>query len=156
MTSAAIGDLISGGGDTEPGILVGLVIFFAGTALASGYLAKRKLLGSRSIIEDTAHKHETIVLELALKHDGRLTIAQIAALTPLSVDDAKTALQQLSLQGVAELEFDAQGDIFYAFGGLRSPKMESTYDAMKKTQRTQSEAEHTAPAERLETRIHGD
>ena len=120
MVSAAIGDLISGGGDTTPGILVGLIIFFTGTAVASGYFAKKQLQGAGPSREDTAHSHETMILQLAMKHGGQLNIAQIAALTPMSVDEAKTAMTQLSQQGVAEVEFNHEGEMFYVFGGLQN------------------------------------
>ena len=120
MISAAVGDLISGSGDTAPGILIGLMIFFTGTAVASGYFAKKQLSGDGPSEKDTAHSHETMILELAMKQGGRLNIAQIAALTPLSVNEAKEAIKVLSTQGVAEVNFNGEGEIFYAFEGLEN------------------------------------
>ena len=118
MVAMAIGDLVTGTPDTEPGVLVGLLIFFSGTALASAYLAKTQLTDDGATEKLEAHNHETIILKLAMQHNGRLNIAQIAALSPLSVNDAQVAIKTLTTQGVAELEFTADGEVFYLFAGL--------------------------------------
>ena len=67
FVSAAVGDLIVGSSDTEPGILVGLLIFFSGTALASGFLAKHNLWATSQDQQNEKHSHETIILELAMQ-----------------------------------------------------------------------------------------
>lgn len=118
MVAMAISDLVTGTPDTEPGVLVGLLIFFSGTALASAYMAKTQLTDGGRTEKLEAHHHETIILKLAMQHNGRLNIAQIAALSPLSVNDAQVAIKTLTTQGVAELEFTADGEVFYLFAGL--------------------------------------
>ena len=53
-----------------------------------------------------------------MKHGGQLNIAQVAALTPMSVEDAQRAMKRLQSQGVAEIEFTTEGEVFYQFAGL--------------------------------------
>ena len=64
---------------------------------------------------------EQTILELALASDGTLTIAEIAACSNLSVSDAKTEIEALTKAGVASVEFNDEGDVYYRFAGL-TPK----------------------------------
>ena len=117
MVAMAISDLVTGTPDTEPGVLVGLLIFFSGTALASAYMAKTQLTDGGRTEKLEAHHHETIILKLAMQHNGRLNIAQIAALF-LCQSTTLKSIKTLTTQGVAELEFTADGEVFYLFAGL--------------------------------------
>jgi len=121
FVSASVGDILSGASDTSTGVLVGLLIFFSGTAVMSGYLAKRALLPGAAEKKGTDHAHETAILKLAMERGGRLNIAQIATLTPLSVEEARAAVKTLSAQGVAEVEFSEGGEVYYRFAGLQDP-----------------------------------
>ncbi len=118
FVAAAIGDLAGGDTETSTGVLVGLLVFFGGTAFLGGYLARKKLFVSGDEAREALRGHEQTILELALAQGGRATVAGIAAKTDLTVAEAKAGLEALTRQGVAEVAFDADDDVYYQFPGL--------------------------------------
>ncbi len=118
FVAAAIVDLVGGESETPAGVLVGLLVFFSGTAAAGGYLARRKLFVSGDREREALRTHEQTILELALAEGGRATVAGVAAKTEMTVAEAKAGLEALAVQGVAEVSFDADDDIYYLFPGL--------------------------------------
>lgn len=63
---------------------------------------------------------ESMVLKLAAAGGGRVTIAEVAAQTPLSVDEATQAVATLSRRGMAEAIVIEGGVVVYEFKGLLS------------------------------------
>ena len=112
------GDVFDEDGFESPSVMVGFAVFFLGTAFGGAYLAKRKLFPGWTLIRKPKQSAEQIILELALGHNGRLTIGKIAAKTNLSVAEAKAEIESLCRQGVAEVSFGENGEVSYVFAGL--------------------------------------
>ena len=119
LLCAAGGGLISGGEDA-PGLMLGVMIFLGAIAWGSFKLSKRLFAPPRpeGYVPPVEMTHEQQILELAMRTDGTLTIAEIAARTPLTVADAKSGVEALTREGVASVEFDEKQDIYYRFPGL--------------------------------------
>jgi hypothetical protein len=117
FVAALLGDLFGGGTETSKGVLVGLLIFFAGVSAFGGHFARRVFSGASSRRQRELSREQRI-LRLAMAQQGTVTIAQIAVHTGLLVDDATEALEELVHKGVAEIDSDDDGDLFYRFPGL--------------------------------------
>ncbi|MCY1014941.1 hypothetical protein [Pyxidicoccus sp. MSG2] len=61
---------------------------------------------------------EKAVLACAQQHDGRVTIAEVAAESDLSFTEAKAALEELSRAGACTVDVTDQGAFIYEFIGL--------------------------------------
>jgi hypothetical protein len=61
---------------------------------------------------------ERAVLACAKQHDGRVTIAEVAAESDLSFTEAKAALEELSRAGACTVDVTDQGAFIYEFIGL--------------------------------------
>lgn len=57
-------------------------------------------------------------LRLARDLDGRLTVAELALETSLSIDEARALLEELTHDGVAELQLTDAGNNVYVFGAF--------------------------------------
>ena len=91
--------------------------------LGTGFLAF-KLLRTKGSPPET-RTHEQIILDLAVSSHGTLSIAEIAARSPLSVAEAKQGIESLTVQAVAFVEFNEQEDVFYRFPGLGQQQLNS-------------------------------
>jgi hypothetical protein len=143
----ALVEVASGGdGKTSPGVYAGLVIFFLGTGACGAFLiwramrdrsASRITLGSQPTSgparpgqtgagparpdgPDTAADRERRILQFAEAEKGRVTVAEVAAHCRLTVTQAKTDLDRLVLQQVAELQVTENGVLVYVFPGFLS------------------------------------
>ena len=114
---AAFSDLVTGDTETDTGILIGLLVFFIGIALASGYVAYSKLGADRKQ-KLSPEERERTLLQLAKQNKGILTIAQVATESELTIKESKEQLESLSLAGVCEVGFDEEGAVMYTFKGL--------------------------------------
>ena len=114
---AAVAELVGGSSETEPGIALGVAVFFLGLTLGCAWFAKR-MLGHGAAAAALAR--EQTVLELAQQHGGRVTIAEVAAETRLTVAEAQATLERLSRQGVAERHLTDDHATVFAFRGLMS------------------------------------
>ena len=110
---------MSSSGDS-PGLMIGLMIFFGGITWGSFKVSKSLFSAPKpeGYVPPVELSHEQQILELAMRTDGTLTIAEIAARTPLTVADAKAGVEALTREGVASVEFDEKQDIYYRFPGL--------------------------------------
>lgn len=117
---------IAGGahGKTPMSVLVGIAVFFGGTAAAGGYLARRmfRRAGRVAPVATSAEVAEKRVLALAAKLGGRTTVAEAAARCGLTVADSREVLERLASQGVAEILVADDGTIVYAISGLLTPE----------------------------------
>ena len=92
----------------------------------------QKLLGRQitDTIPNTAklneQEKEKAVLKIANEKNGRLTIAEVAMDTSLSLEESKTILEKMSADGVAELQITDGGSLVYVFTGLISEKEKAT------------------------------
>jgi uncharacterized protein YneF (UPF0154 family) len=117
---------IAGGGDgkTPVSVLVGIAVFFGGTLLAGGYLARRmfrRAVRAAPPATDT-EVAEKRVLALAAKLGGRTTVAEAAARCGLTVAESREVLERLVSQSVAELLVADDGTMVYAISGLLTPE----------------------------------
>ena len=118
FVAAAIGDLVGGEKETAPGVLVGLLLFFTGTAASGGYLAKRNLVGIATPEEGAERSEEHKILRLAAARGGALRVAEVALHSDLSVAECQEAFDRLMHQGVAVPDSDDDGHLLYRFPGL--------------------------------------
>ncbi|MFZ4615629.1 MAG: hypothetical protein ACOYM2_05420 [Rectinemataceae bacterium] len=61
---------------------------------------------------------EHLVLTTASSSGGKLTVAELALESGLSIDEAQESLDGLAAKGVAEIEVTAAGVTLYSFHGL--------------------------------------
>ena len=66
---------------------------------------------TRRTVEDS----EKIVLQLAKKRHGKLTVAEVAANSALTLEQAKETLDQLNIKGFNEMDVSDAGIIVYKF-----------------------------------------
>jgi hypothetical protein len=119
LVAMCISDLVTGGdGKTEPGVTIGLLVFFAGTTLLGLWFAYRMLRKPKR----SAFEIEQAILTLAAARGGRLTLAEVSTGCRLSVAEARAALQRLCGQGVADLRMTDTGVEVYAFAGFMDPE----------------------------------
>ena len=119
LTCAAAGDMLAGD-EESPGLMAGMMIFF-GVITWGSYKLSKSLFADPTNTGDkplAKKSHEQQILDLAIMSDGTLTIAEIAAHTPLSVAEAKAGIEALTKEGIASVEFDEKQDIYYRFPGL--------------------------------------
>jgi len=110
-----------GDGKTQVSVLVGILVFFTGTAAAGGYLSWRMFRGARRAVEAVAVGSalaEKRVLALAAELGGRTTVAEAAARCGLTMDESREVLDRLVTQSAAELLVAQDGTMVYAISGL--------------------------------------
>ena len=78
---------------------------------------ERGKLGSRSARRDQLRRQtvEAELLRLAAAHGGRLTVVEVVSELALSSDDAKAALDSLTMQEIADMAVTDSGTIVYTF-----------------------------------------
>ena len=138
-------DLITGGNpDTRPGVLAGLVIFFGGVTVSSGYAAWRMLTtkGLRARAPDVDRDAgvdialEARVLALAAQTHGRVTVAEIAVACAVPLEQAEATLDGLAQRGHANLLITDDGQQVYVLAGFLSDQEKSqAHDVMEEVER---------------------
>jgi hypothetical protein len=86
----------------------------AGAALITGRLGSRGRLSARR----EALRRQTLeaeLLRLARRHSGRLTLVEVVSELAVSADDAKEALDDLAVRGLADFEVTDSGVVVYVF-----------------------------------------
>lgn len=119
---AAIGDLASG--KEEPGLMIGLMVFFGGTAYG-GYRLTRHGFAKSGAPALAPGERDRRVLELASSAGGRLTVAEVALLPGFDVDSARATLDRLCQKDVAIHAVSDGGTLVYVFDGLLPGTKES-------------------------------
>ena len=136
LLAIAAVDLATGGDSETPRpTLVGLIVLFGvmtwwGLQIAWPELAPRplvrRLLARRAArqgpisgpVEPTAldaNDRERLVLILAEREQGRLTVLEVAGRCALTVDEAKALLDGLVLRQIAQLHVSEEGVLVYVF-----------------------------------------
>lgn len=69
---------------------------------------------------------QSLVLKTAKNNNGKLTIAEVAMDTSLSLDESKSILENMCSEGVAELQITDGGSLVYVFTGLLTDKEKDT------------------------------
>lgn len=114
---AAIYDLTDGQSRTSTGILLAMLLLFGGLTALGAWLAMRMLGHGKAA---AIRASEQLVLETARARGGRLTVAELAATTSLTVEQAHAALERLCRQRIAEIHYTDDLTPVYAFRGLLS------------------------------------
>jgi hypothetical protein len=124
FVATALVEIVGGGdGKTPASVMVGLAVFFGGTTVAGGYLARRMFRrAGRVAPATTAEVAEKRVLALAAKLGGRTTVAEAAGRCGLTVAESREVLERLVTQGAAEILVAGDGTMVYAISGLLTPE----------------------------------
>jgi hypothetical protein len=69
----------------------------------------------QAVAKRTVEDSEKIVLKLAKKRRGALTVAEVAANSALTLEQAKETLDQLNIKGFNEMDVSDAGIIVYKF-----------------------------------------
>ena len=84
-------------------------------AVAGGSLLSTALRTQRRQREEAI---EAEVLRVALSRDGRVTAAEVAMTTELSLEEAQGYLERLARSGTISVEVGANGMLIYSFGAM--------------------------------------
>ena len=149
MLTYFIGQATSGTSKNEPGINIGLIVFFGGMLAAGLYLTWRMLRAQTSSLGEArpgvgqaagdgrqgAHRtaappateaeRERRVLRLAEHEHGRVTIPEVAAHCTMTIEESKEELDRLVLLEVAEVQVTEAGVLVYVFPGFLSDQEKS-------------------------------
>lgn len=112
---AAISDLISNREPDKTGVVIGLLVFFGGLAAVGVFAAWRFM---RSAPAQPNFDLENRILQLADAKGCRLTVGMVALHCRVSIEESRTALERLALQGAANVEVENDGGIIYDFSDL--------------------------------------
>lgn len=110
---------------TERPVLIGLVIFFAGTAVAGGLLARSGFRQPPTSPRLTDFEREHRILDRAHALGGRVTVAEIAAECDLSLEDSKRLLDRFAVTGAATVLVTDDGIMVYDFPGFISKEQKA-------------------------------
>ncbi|MEM9558333.1 MAG: hypothetical protein AAGC60_29035 [Acidobacteriota bacterium] len=91
------------------------LVFGIGPLAAAGVLGRWTW---RRVGRHRRERLERMLLDLGAAHGGRITVQQVAQMTPLTLTEAKELLDDLHRAGTCRLEVDADGAIEYCFGIL--------------------------------------
>ena len=120
-----VGELIWGS-KTERSVLLGLGVFFCGTAAAGAVLARNCFRNPAAVPVPTELEREQQVLDRAKAAGGRVTVPEIAADCDLSLKDSKLLLDRFVLAGAAEMLVTDDGILVYRFAGFLSSEQKAT------------------------------
>jgi hypothetical protein len=119
----SVGDIAARTTGNPVGFNVGMALMFGGLALAGGLVAKRTLWPARA--RSARVERELKVLALVAAHQGRVTVADVAAGCQLGLADARAALDDMARHGVAEMVFTAEAVPVFVFPGLLSAEQKA-------------------------------
>jgi hypothetical protein len=125
---AAIGDLASG--KEEPGIMIGLMVFFGGTAYGGYRLLRHGFARAGATAALDPREREQRVLVLASSAKGRLTVAEVALLPGFDIDSARETLDRLCQKDVAVHAVSDGGAMVYVFDGLLPGEKETAQNPL--------------------------
>lgn len=127
FVATAFYDLFAGTAD-NPGVVIGLAVFFGIAALGGGIAT---YLGFRPTYKKSSDPKEIerTVLGIARDLKGEITIEELALHTPLSVSECKNLLEQMVSDGAAEIGLGPNEETMYVFRGfLVNGKRTRSYD----------------------------
>jgi hypothetical protein len=112
---AAFFDLVINRNAKEVGVLVGMIVLFGGLA-AAGIFGAWKFM--RSAPAAPNYDLENRILHLAAAKGCRLTVGLVALHCRVSIEESRTALERMALQGAANVQVEDDGGIVYDFSDL--------------------------------------
>ena len=102
---------------TEPGVLWGLLVFFSLATTGCIYVIIRTVRKSR---REDIENEERDLLKVIAERGGRITPAEIAAATNLTIAESEDKLRKLCRHGSGELQLTSDGRSVYVFFGFLS------------------------------------
>ncbi len=87
-------------------------------------IRKGELRDSKITLSD--QEKESMILKIAAAQNGKVTIAEIAKDTSLSLAESKAPLEKMNSSGVTEVQITDGGSLVYVFSGLLSPAEKDT------------------------------
>lgn len=102
-----------------------LLLFFIAAAVGGFILAKTHLRAAPAK-KLTEQEKEDLVLKLASSRNGRITRAELARDSALSLAESQKILEHMCEIGVAQLHVTDEGNLVYAFPGLISADEKAT------------------------------
>ena len=109
---AAIADLIGGKSDTEPGVLIGLAVFFSFLTIG-GF--RTGITNIRKKKRKAREEKERTLLKLIAQKNGQITPFEVASDTTFSIEEAKAALDLLCEKGAGYAKVTEDGTLMYLF-----------------------------------------
>ncbi len=112
----------------EPGVVIGLAVFFGVAALAGGVAT---YFGFRPAYDKSRDPKEIerTLLGVARDLNGEVTVEEFALHTPLTVSECKTFLEKMVSEGAAEIGLGRHEETLYVFRGfLVGGKRTRSYD----------------------------
>jgi hypothetical protein len=100
---------------------IAAMAIFTGTLAVGAYMVR---VSHRQRDE----KREKQILQLAADKSGRVTAEEVAMLSNLNVETSRKILDDLCLQGAAQLQVTAEGVMEYVFYGLTTPELSTKPD----------------------------
>jgi hypothetical protein len=124
IVAAGIADSIGGNPEQDlAGILLATVCMLTSGLFGSGmcWFGYRGIFGE----PEPAVDPEDQVLEVAKQNDGRVTAAEMAANSDLSLREADETLTGLAEQGLARMDVDNEGNNVFVFAGVGDSETQS-------------------------------
>ena len=90
-----------------------LTILFGILPIVYGIVLYKRV--KQAVTRRTVEDSEKVVLQLAKKRRGLLTVAEVAANSALTLEQAKETLDQLNIKGFNEMDVSDAGIIVYKF-----------------------------------------
>ena len=90
-----------------------LTILFGILPIVYGIVLYKRV--KQAVTRRTVEDSEKVVLQLAKKRRGLLTVAEVAANSALTLEQAKETLDQLKIKGFNEMDVSDAGIIVYKF-----------------------------------------
>lgn len=91
-------------------------ILFGPVALCAGWFIRKHARAETLAARNS--KAEQTLLGIAMKHAGKLTAAELAIEMQIGIDAARAHLDSMAVKGVAIVDSDDDGVVFYRFLGL--------------------------------------
>jgi hypothetical protein len=99
----------------------GALVFLLGTGSAASYGAFRALRSGSPPAAPPAADATRVILALAAQEGGRVTLAEVVAKTPLGLEQAREALDELSRRNMASSIVTEDGVELFQIKGLLGP-----------------------------------
>jgi hypothetical protein len=115
FVAAALIDLIVNRNAREAPVLVAMIVLFGGLAAAGVFTAWKFM---RSTPAPPNFELENRILQLAEAKGCRLTVGMVALHCRVSIEESRTALERMALQGAATPQVEDDGGIIYDFSDI--------------------------------------
>jgi len=120
LVLGGIGAMVEGKEDSS--MIIGIILFLSG--VIGGFWMYRS--NSRKWKNKLAEEREQKLLGMIAAGGGRITPAEVALQTRLSLEKSKAALDELCVKGMGQLNLTEKGNMVYVFEGFLSEEEKDT------------------------------